>query len=173
MHWRQFIELSPIGECPQNVLTKVHSTFVNYLSRVRCRGVSSGFPSQEPRICCGFSFLRIREPEIDYGFLFLGTRVLEDLGLEIRADFPFLETRMGSSFSGTRKPVVTCSKIEDRLYPDICVSKNTQKRFFRRVPDFVRNGNPDTSSPVCDIPIGELPTSLSVIRKVEVARRKF
>ncbi len=47
---------------------------------------------------------------------------------------------MGSPFLGTRKPVVTCSKIEDRLYPDICVSKNTQKRFFRQVPGSLRNG---------------------------------
>jgi hypothetical protein len=85
---------------------------------------------------------------------------------------------MGSPFSETQEPVVTCSKIEDRLYPDICVSKNRQKRFFRQAVGSLRNGtlrngNPDTSSPVCDIPIGELPTSLSVIRKVEVARRKF
>jgi hypothetical protein len=30
-------------------------------------------------------------------------------------------------FSRTWKPLVTCSQIEDRLYPDSCVSKNTEK----------------------------------------------
>jgi hypothetical protein len=97
--------------------------------------------------------------------------VPRNLRTRISAGSPFPET-------GAREPVVNCSKIKDRLCPDICVSKNTRKRFFRRVPGSLtngtlRNGNHDTSSPVCEIPIGELPTSLSVIRKVEVARRKF
>ena len=39
----------------------------------------------------------------------------------------------GSSFPGTAEPVVTCSKIEDMLYPDINVPNNAQIRFFRRV----------------------------------------
>jgi hypothetical protein len=60
-------------------------------------------------------------------------RSWEPNNLKSNVGFEFL-------FLGTREPLVTCSKIEDRLYPDICVSKNTQKWFFRKVADSLRNG---------------------------------
>ncbi len=93
------------------------------------------------------------EPEnskssVSSGFLFSGTRGLQNLGLEIRA---------GSPFPGIRELVMTCSKIEDRLYPDTSMSKNTQNRFFRRVPSSLGNGTvwsgnldaPNSNSSVC------------------------
>ncbi len=49
---------------------------------------------------------------------------LENLKSTLGFGFLFLGIQMGSPFSEKREPVVTCSKIEDRLYPDICVSKN-------------------------------------------------
>jgi hypothetical protein len=58
-------------------------------------------------------------------FLFLGVRSLEKPRTQNPSGFPFSGTRMGSLFSWTWKPVVPCSKTEDKLYPDSSVFEST------------------------------------------------
>jgi hypothetical protein len=75
---------------------------------------------------------------------------------------------MGSPSSGTREPVVTCSKMEAKLYPDTNVSENAQKKNFRRVPGslgnvILRNGNPDT--PIVDYQRNPRKKQLELMKK--------